>query len=335
MARAPSVRFASILALLVLVLFPKAAAAQSCAMAPGDAAWIAGAVRAWETVRAADLKLAAVEPPTIVTFDAACAYIAPPARPLRWAASPHGKTVTLPDGQEIPAGVISFAASFGVRPKGFFVMSLPSVWRAGGVTSALGLETLMEAVFVHEIMHTRQFYFADPRLAELTKRYGLPDDISDDSLQDHFKADPAYVADYQAERDLLYAAAVATSQAQAQALAAQALERMRARRARWFTGAEAKWLPLDDLFLVMEGLGQWAGYRWLVGDKGRGLDPGATLTEFRRGGRFWTQDEGLALMLVVDRLRPGWQKAAFAAEPALAEALLAQAVEGAGAKSRP
>jgi hypothetical protein len=110
---------------------------------------------------------------------------------------------------------------------------------------------------------------------------------------------------------------------------------MRARRARWFTGAEAKWLPLDDLFLVMEGLGQWAGYRWLVGDKGRGLDPGATLTEFRRGGRFWTQDEGLALMLVVDRLRPGWQKAAFAAEPALAEALLAQAVEGAGAKSRP
>lgn len=311
-----------------VLLLPASALAAPCVMAPADAAWIGRAVRAWETVRSNDLRLAAVEPPTIVTFDAACAYTASPSRPLRWTARPYDKTVALPDGQEVPAGVVSFAASFGASQKGFFVMSLPSVWRAGGVTSTLGLETMMEAVFVHEIMHTRQFYFANPRMAELTKTFTLPDDISDDSLQDHFKSNPAYVANYEAERDLLFAAAAAPTQAQARALAGKALERMRARRARWFVGAEAKWLPLDDLFLTMEGLGQWAGYRWLVGDRGRALDPGAALIEFRRGGRFWTQDEGLALILTVDRLYAGWQSAAFAREPALAEALLAKAVAG-------
>lgn len=31
---------------------------------------------------------------------------------------------------------------------------------------------------------------------------------------------------------------------------------MRQRRIRYFTDAGAQWLPLDDLFLTMEGLGQ-------------------------------------------------------------------------------
>jgi hypothetical protein len=260
-----------------------------------------------------------------VTLDAACTYTASPKRPIAWVATPYDKTFRLPTGEEAPAGVMSFAAPYGASARGFFVMSLPSVWRAGGVNSTLGLETMMEAVLIHEIMHTRQFYFANARVAELSKRYGLPDDINDDSVQRHFETNPAYVADYQDERDLLFAAAAAPDDAGARALARQALAKMRARRARWFTGADEQWGPLDDIFLAMEGLGQWAGYRWLIGDAGRRLDPGSALTEFRRGGRSWTQDEGLALMLVVDRLYPGWQKAAFAAKPALAEELLKRA----------
>jgi hypothetical protein len=302
--------------------------AAPCAMSKDDAAWIGRALHAWDVVRAKDLRLSPVEPPTIVTLDAACAYTASPKRPLRWVSAPYEKTFKLPTGEEAPAGVMSFASPYGESTRGFFVMSLPSVWRAGGVKSTLGLETMMEAVLVHEIMHTRQFYFVNDHLAQLGKRYGLPDDINDDSLQRRFEKNPEYVADYQAERDLLFAAAAAPDTASARALASQALQKMRARRARWFTGAEEKWGPLDDVFLAMEGLGQWAGYRWLIGDHGRRLDPGSTLTEFRRGGRSWTQDEGLALMLVVDRLYPGWQKAAFAAKPALAEELLARAVGG-------
>ena len=204
-------------------------------------------------------------------------------------------------------------------------MSLPSVWKAGGVASTLGLEVLMQGVLVHEIMHTRQFYFVTPRLAELNSLYHLPDDINEDSLQDHFAGDPVYVRAYEAERDLLFAAAAAPDEARACELARQALTLMRMRRARWFVGEEAKWRPLGDIFLTMEGLGQWAGLRSIVGGHGRKLDYDATLKAWRRGGRFWTQDEGLALFLTIDRLYPGWQRMAFAPRPALAEALLARA----------
>ena len=101
---------------------------------------------------------------------------------------------------------------------------------------------------------------------------------------------------------------------------------MRARRARWFTGADAMYADLDDIFLTMEGIAQWAGYAWLVDPKGGGLSPAAALPGMRRGGRQWSQDEGLAILLVVDRLSPGWPTRAFAPEPAMALGLLSAAV---------
>ena len=69
-----------------------------------------------------------------------------------WIATPHAGNVTLPGGQVIPAGVISFAAADGASA--FFVMSTPSIWRAAGVRNdALGMETMMTAVLLHEAAH--------------------------------------------------------------------------------------------------------------------------------------------------------------------------------------
>jgi hypothetical protein len=205
-------------------------------------------------------------------------------------------------------------------------MSLPSVWRAAGVTSEIGLERLMDGVLIHEIMHTRQFYFVEPRLKALTRRYGLPDDLDDDSLQAAFEKTPAYVSDYEAERDLLFAAAAAPDTAEAKRLGRLALEKLRSRRARWFTGDNEKWAELDEVFLTMEGAGQWAAYAWYTDPGGGRLAPATALRAVRRGGRSWSQDKGLALFLVVDRLLPKWQTLAFAKEPVTAEGLLARAV---------
>jgi hypothetical protein len=315
-----------LLACLALVLLPAAAsAAPACVMQADDEAWITSSLARWETVRRDDLKLAAATRPTVVVMDETCAFTAKPGARLEWRGAPHGgRTVTLPDGQALPVGVASFAAPYDQDRKAFFVMGLPSLWRKAGVKSGLSLEAMMTGVLVHEIMHTRQFYFVTPQLAVLTKRYGLGDDVDDDSLQKAFKADPDYVKAYEAERDLLFAAAAAHSDAEAKALAGQALSAMRARRARFFTGEAEKWAPLDDIFLVMEGLGQWAFMRSQMHAPSPTPADGL-INDVRRGGRFWTQDEGLALMLTVDRLAPGWQAAAFAPQPALAEALLAMA----------
>ena len=321
-------KLAAALALLMAAV-PAQAAPQgaSCEMAPADRAWIDGALANWRIVAREKLLLKPSPLPTIVTFDAACSYVAPggSAGPPRWQAAPHQGSIRLPDGKEIPAGVISFAGPGEGKAPGFFVMSLPSVWRAGGVQSAMGLERLMDGVLLHELMHTWQFYFANPRLAELTRRYKLPDDISDDSLQAAFKDNPAYVKDYERERDLLFAAAAAPTRPEARRLAGEALAAMRARRARWFTGTAEQWAPLDEIFLTMEGLGQWAIYSWVTDRRGGGLAREAALEEVRRGGRWWSQDQGLALFLTIDRLVPGWQKRAFAPKPETAEALLARA----------
>lgn len=306
-------------------------ASDRCAMSNADRLWIEQALANWRLVERRQLRLAPSPLPTIVAIDAKCAFTAKPGTDDRlvWDGAAHGETVTLPDGKTAPVGEMAFAApSDGAGHAGFFVMSLPSVWRAAGVTSSLGLERLMDGVLLHEMMHTRQFYFVNPMLAGLTRRYNLPDDISDDSLQDAFKSNPAYVAAYEKERDLLFAAAAAPTNREARLLARRALAAMRERRATWLAGEAVKWAALDDIFLDMEGLGQWTSYAWFAGKLGPRLAPAFVLPQVRRGGGYWTQDEGLALFLVVDRLLPGWRRLAFAPRPALAESLLARAAAG-------
>jgi len=300
----------------------------TCSMSADDKSWIENALSNWHIVERRELMLAPSPLPTIVTFDATCEFIAP-ARPdnrLIWQGTPHSGTITFPDGKTAPYGVVSFAAPVeGKTSTGFFTISLPSVWRAKGVQSGLGLERLMDGVLFHEMTHTRQFYFVNPRMDQLAIQYKLSDDIGDDSLQDAYQNNPAYVADYQAETDLLYAAAAAKTDAEAKALAGQALAKLRARRAKWFIGDAEKWKPIDDVFLTMEGLGQWAAYAWFTDKDGPNLDPVKVLPEVRRKRNRWTQEEGLALFLVVNRLVPGWQKLAFAPDPELAESLLERA----------
>lgn len=297
----------------------------SCSMSQADREWAESALRNWRVVEREALMLRAVPYPGIVMPDAQCTSAGTEARPgaFAWRGTPHSGTVQLPDGNKIPIGTVSFAAPDpSGRRAAFFVMSTPSVWRDKGVKSALGLETLMDAVLLHEMAHTRQFEGMSPQLEQLTSKYGLPDDINDDSLQDAFSGNAAYVRDYEAERDLLFAAAGAPTEVEARKLAGDALALMRARRDRWFTGAAEKWRGLDEVFLTMEGLGQWVAYWWLTAPQGRSLDRATAEREMRRGGKRWTQDEGLALFLVVDRLVPGWQARVFGEKPAMAEELL-------------
>ena len=313
-----------------------APAARPCAMAPADRRWIETGIARWRAAQRDLLKQPPHALPTIIAVDARCTYTARSARSgWRWPGRPHGGTMRFANGVAQPVGPISFAAPDPAQPSGgFFAMSLPLVWRAAGVTSELGLERLMDGVLLHESMHARQFYFVNPAMEAWERRWGKDAGASDDAVQERFKGDPAYHAAFEAERDTLFRAAAAPTDAEARTLAADALRLMRARRVRFFTGADAKWLLLDDLFLQMEGLGQWLAYAWYVSPRGAALPPATVLPAVRRGGKFWTQDEGLALMLTVDRLVPGWQRDAFAARPLLAEALLAKAATARSAPSR-
>lgn len=314
--------------ILALALLAAASASSSCEMEADDRVWIEQALEHWERSERELLKRESGPLPRIYAIDGRCTYVADPlpGQTPQWRGTAHDGKVSLPGGPPQPVGPISFAApgeGNGAAP--FFAMSLPSVWREAGVSSGLGVEGLMNGVLLHEIMHVRQFYFANPALAQIISQYRLPDSIDDDSLQAAFKTNPDYVAAWERERDTLYAAAAAADDKEARQLAGEALGMMRARRTRWLSGANEHWAKLDDIFLTMEGLGQWVAYSWYRAPFGMALEADTAQMEVRRKGQWWTQEEGLALFLVIDRLVPDWQNHAFAARPDLAEALLARA----------
>lgn len=296
----------------------------ACTPSPQDKAWLARAPNVWPLVSREVFKLKSAEQcVTYVLFDEPCVFTSSDGRV--WASAAHSGGVMLPDGQEMPAQVASFAAP---APNGsaMMVMSLPTIWRAGDVRSEMGLERLMFAVLAHEMTHTRQFRDYGPRLDAMATATGVGDDLNDDVIQDKFKSNIEFATSIRREQELLFATAAEPGDAKARALAGEALALIKARRAKWLSGDAAAFGDLEEIFLTMEGAGQFAGYAWLAMPEGGGLDRKAALTGMRRGDR-WSQDLGLALFMAIDRLTPSWPAQAFASPPLSALALLRAAVQ--------
>ena len=115
-----------------------------------------------------------------VFFDGACVLTSPNAlsaandATATWTAAPHTGTVTLPNGDDLPAGVTSFASGEG---SSFFVMSTPSVWQAGGVRGdPLDLDAIMVFVLLHEGSHVAQMATYGQRVGALAESNHLPEE---------------------------------------------------------------------------------------------------------------------------------------------------------------
>jgi hypothetical protein len=179
-------------------------------------------------------------------------------------------------------------------------------------------------VFIHEFTHT-QSQGLGARVDSLVRR-GLPEDADDDVVQTRFESRSGFRQAYEAERDLLFAAALAPDRAASVALARRAMLLINRRRAQYFRGGDAIYADAENLFLSMEGLGQWAAYLALVDSAGGAMQPAEALPFMRRGRTHWSQDEGLALMLVVGRLTPAAPAELFGSSPSTVLQLLHDAI---------
>ena len=318
--------------LLLTVLATIAAASQSpaaasCVMSVGERDWVEGSLQAWNYMAGERLHLPASAPPTIVVFNDKCTFKAVAAPALRWKAQLHAGKIRLPDGSDIPVGVASAASHDDKTNTTFFVMALPPVWEAAGIPIS-GDPHGLRGVFLHEFAHTRHTTALKPAFETASAIQPMPADLDDDGVQKRFGADPVYAAVAEKEMELLAAAAHEPDAAKAKELARQALALMEARQERWFTGPEAVWKHYDDIFLTMEGFGQWVAYAWLADPKGGRLTRAAAEEKMRGRKRWWTQEQGLSLFLVIDRFVPDWPQRAFATSPALGIDLLRTAVAG-------
>lgn len=295
-------------------------------------AWTAEALASWDRLDRERLRIELPATPVITLFDAGCAYTLTPdrrgdfrvgARRYRARGAAHDGSIGLPDGGAVPAGKLAFASPMS-DGRMFFIMALPSVWRADE-SEPRDWRRLSMVVFMHEFAHSQQAAGLGARIDGLLAR-GLPEDSDDDVIQDRFGGQTGYLAAYEAERDLFYQAASAAGPEAAHDALSLAARRMGERRARWFSGAEAIYAEADDVFLTLEGTGNWAAWMWLTDQRGGQMSP-ADATEFMRGGRNrWSQDEGLGMMLAIDRLTPDWPALAFSPRGATGDMLIAGAL---------
>lgn len=289
----------------------------SCSMSALDQAWIDRSLQAWRWTLPNVIGTEAEVDAQALLFSANCvlvsrAALGGEANPL-WTAVPHHGTIELPDGDRMPAGVTSFTS---VEAEGaWFVMSTPSVWRAGGVPGGpLGLETLMVAVLLHEGIHVLQFPTYGARISTMIERCTFPDSFNDNSIQERFQDEQEFAASVGREIELFFAAADAPDDATATALARESRSLMRKRHDRWFVGQDACLREAEDLWLTLEGTGQWVGHEWLLHAEGGGVTAEAAMAGFGRRSRWWSQNLGLALVRTLHRLDGGaWRHEAFGA----------------------
>ncbi|QBX38202.1 hypothetical protein E4M02_10280 [Brevundimonas sp. S30B] len=294
-------------------------------------AWTVQALAAWSRLESERIHPQTPSTPMLVLFDERCVHRLTPdpdgefdsgGRSYASRSEPHQGDFELPTGDRLPAVKLSFAAPLDDGGM-FFVMALPSIWR-GDTAERRDPEHLAMLVFMHEFSHTQQDGLAG-RITELVHS-GLSGEVDDDIVQKRWSDDPAYVTRYELERDLLYAAAQAGSASEARAILAEARAAMVERRTR-FMGDEPRMREADDVFLTFEGAGNWAAWMWLVDPEGGGLTADEA-TEFVRGSRrWWTQDQGLALMLTLDRLWREWPRHAFGPDGMTADELIARALQ--------
>ena len=294
-------------------------------MTAQEKAWIERSLSAWDHVRANRLGIEARSNPAIVVFNDKCRFETKAGDQVRWQAEPHSGVIRLPNGDEVDAGVISATMSNDRTGETFFVMALPPVWEAANIIQA-GDRNALTGVFLHEFSHVTQAPVLRPFWTAAKARFEEPENLSDDQIQRVFQDDPAYVAVAEKERDLLFEAANEPDDAKAKALLREVLALREARQKRWFTGADAVWTPYDEIFLTMEGFGQWAAYAWLADPKGGAMTAAEAQAKMRGSRKWWSQDTGFSAWLVIDRFVPGWPQLAFAAEPKLAIDLLRMAV---------
>lgn len=235
---------------------------------------------------------------------------------LRFASQPvpvhalsHDGTVTLPNGAQIPAEIIAVAMPAPGGQDAFLVLALPEVWHAHPQASTdphIGIR--IPGVALHELIHTRQLPDLQRHVRAIARRFDLPPTFNDDVVEDRFGNSAEYRRMFIAERDLLYDAVAETDLNRSTGLVAEALSISQRRRERFFAGNDAVYAELEGLFLNMEGVAEWVRFKSHRADPAW-PDADADIIAFLRGQEnSWSQDEGLALILLLDRMVPDWKR---------------------------
>ncbi|NOT93894.1 hypothetical protein [Ferruginibacter sp.] len=231
---------------------------------------------------------------------------------FQWKKELHNDSLTLPDKSVVVINLMSFAAEIPAEGKSFFVMPLPSFWKQAGASSKeLGLENLITGVFIHEFSHSQQMQNFGKKMTAFEKQTNYGVEFNDDIVQNIFAKDTAYLNYYKKETELFYAAI--KNNTVERSVVNEGLLLMKQRQKEYFKGKYENLKEIDNFFLTMEGLGQYSMFLWLKHPKGGNIKREMAIEGVRRGRKWWSQEEGFALFLILDKLTvpKNWAKDMF------------------------
>lgn len=307
---------------------PSGVVTSQCRLAEADYRWAQDILDKWTRASRDYLEIDPDPLPRIVLFNSSCAWhlgaaVGEPPRsirldtPLRVGGRSvpiqvvaHAGTVMLPNGAEIPSEIIAVAMPGpAARPDAFFVLALPELWqRHPQASQDPHLAIRIPSVALHEMIHTRQMSDLQRRVHAIGQRFDLPTRFDDDVVEHRFGSAAEYRSLFVAEQELLYGAIAESDLNRAIVLTDEAISIAQRRRERFFTGNDEAYSELEGLFLNMEGVAEWVRF------KSHQADPAwpnadADIIAFLRGQEnSWSQDQGLALILLLDRMVPDWKR---------------------------
>ncbi|NML22640.1 hypothetical protein HHL16_17285 [Pseudoflavitalea sp. G-6-1-2] len=315
------------LTLATLFSWPTTASAQQ--KAPD---WLFNWINAWELINKDLLKQPPVEPPAMLFYDNEYVYtnsvvsapngtsIDGPAiygKNIQWRKATHADSIMLPNGQTVPVQLMSFAGPVG-NGGTFFVMAAPAFWENAGVKSTLfNLDMMLTGVFLHEFAHCRQYEGFGRLIDSIEQKHAFKTvPLNDDIVQGYFKSDSAYVKYFRTETEMFYSSILPPKKNMGKKFVEMGLGMIESRQRKYFTGDTAILQPLDNIFLSMEGLGQYVAVSWLCHKQGGNLPLATAVEGFRRKRNQWSQEEGLSIFLALGRFaKPGWINKQFGTNP--------------------
>lgn len=204
---------------------------------------------------------------------------------------------------------LAFTMPYDNDKKCFFIAPVPTLYRRlGRAEQSHDLDELFFGATAHELTHTRQMVYAAQQIAFLRARAKLPASIDDNIIEREFAVNEDYKRLFDEEHKLLPSAVMASDLADCRQKVRQILASAQRRKASFFVGNKAGYSRLEDIFLTMEGIAMWVQYRTALERAPQGEDHLKTLLKMMEAADSWSQEEGLGLFLLLDRLMPNWQR---------------------------
>lgn len=274
---------------------------------------------AWELVSKDIFKLNESNPTRFVFFDSVYVYTTSPLtgkdgkiiegpqlfkKKQLWYKKAHHGNLLLPDSSQTFIKMMIFASTTKEKEvKAFFIMPLLSFWSQEKIGDhGIGLEKLTTGVFTHEFSHTQQLGSFDKfgeYFEAYQSKYGT-ENFGDDMMQDIYEKDEKITSLYNKEFNLFTKAATVDKKERI-ALTKEALGNYYMKH-KFILERDKKDLKiLDDIWLTLEGLGQYAMYEYLINPKGGNLTEDEALKSIKT--KWWSQEEGFALFYLLGKYK--------------------------------